>query len=152
MGETHIQAHTLPRQSTAMCTPTTVTNSFTTINQELIITPFFHSSRSFFQSIRSILPSISHQDTLIPRSLRFTIHLSLSTALCSAGGKHRKYSLLMAALWAFPLFLNLSYQSCISTRSEPVRSKLKCKNDCSMYVHGGAQVPPSQRQTVRSPV
>lgn len=85
MGETHIQAHTLPQQNTAMCTPTTVMNSFMTINQGLF--PFF---QKFSQSIRSILSSISHQDTFIPCSLHFTTHLSLSTALCSGGGKHRK--------------------------------------------------------------
>lgn len=62
----------------------------------------FHFARSFFTS-RSILLSISHQDTLILRSLLFTTHLSPLAALCSAGGKHRKYSSVMVTLWTFLL-------------------------------------------------
>lgn len=64
----------------------------------------FHFARSFFTS-RSILLSISHQDTLISSLFAF-YHPSVSfgcSLLCSAGGKHRKYSSVMVTLWTFLL-------------------------------------------------
>lgn len=62
----------------------------------------------------SIKSSLHVTSRHIHTSFHLNTHLSLLTVHCSAlVEENRKYSPLMFALWTFPSFLNLSYQSCI---------------------------------------
>lgn len=91
MVETHIHACTVSQQHTAMCTATTVSSSFMSINEELI---FFLGLYVFFpsQSIQQVFPSVSYQD---PHSLVFAFYyqsVAFDCSLCcSGGGKHKIY-------------------------------------------------------------